>query len=242
MAVASAGLIDYQTPAGYGQTVYQSAVQPAVYHQPATYHQPAVYHQQPTLVKSAVAVPVVKKLVHEEAYAPAHYAFEYSVHDPHTGDIKSQQERREGDHVVGQYSLVEPDGHRRVVDYTADAHNGFNAVVRREPSGYAAIPHNVHVAQPTVTKVLTQAPVVSKLVAQPTVHKVFQPAPIYEAPSHTYAQPIVTKQLSYQTPQLHSHSYAPFHTYTQPIVTKQLSYQTPQLQSHSYAPSYVQRY
>ncbi|KOB71776.1 putative cuticle protein [Operophtera brumata] len=32
---------------------------------------------------------------------------------------------------VGQYTLVEPDGSIRTVDYTADKHNGFNAVVHR---------------------------------------------------------------------------------------------------------------
>ena len=56
------------------------------------------------------------------------YAFNYGVHDPHTGDIKQQYEERDGDVVKGQYSLVEPDGTVRVVDYTADDHNGFNAV------------------------------------------------------------------------------------------------------------------
>lgn len=64
--------------------------------------------------------------------APANYQFEYSVHDAHTGDIKQQQETRQGDAVQGSYSLVEPDGHRRVVHYTADDHSGFNAVVERQ--------------------------------------------------------------------------------------------------------------
>lgn len=54
-----------------------------------------------------------------------------------TGDAKNQQETRSGDVVQGQYSLIEPDGTRRIVDYTADPHNGFNAVVRREPVGHA---------------------------------------------------------------------------------------------------------
>lgn len=49
----------------------------------------------------------------------------------------SQQETRSGDVVQGRYSLVEPDGTRRVVDYTADPVNGFNAVVSREPLGHA---------------------------------------------------------------------------------------------------------
>ena len=70
------------------------------------------------------------------------------MHDSHTGDVKSQHETRHGDQVQGQYSLLDADGHQRIVDYTADDHNGFNAVVRREPA-------NVKVAQP-VQKVIAQ--------------------------------------------------------------------------------------
>ncbi|KAL0266860.1 UNVERIFIED_CONTAM: hypothetical protein PYX00_009296 [Menopon gallinae] len=60
------------------------------------------------------------------------YSFEYKVEDPHTHDMKSQWEKRDGDKVVGRYTIAEPDGTLRIVDYTADKHNGFNAVVRRE--------------------------------------------------------------------------------------------------------------
>jgi len=59
------------------------------------------------------------------------YKFEYGVNDASTGDIKQQSEHREGDVVKGQYSLVEPDGSVRTVDYTADPINGFNAVVSK---------------------------------------------------------------------------------------------------------------
>lgn len=52
------------------------------------------------------------------------YEFNYGVADHHTGDQKSQWEARDGDVVKGQYSLVEPDGTVRTVDYTADDHNG----------------------------------------------------------------------------------------------------------------------
>lgn len=55
------------------------------------------------------------------------------------GDSKSQQESRSGDVVQGSYSLVEPDGTRRVVEYTADPQNGFNAVVHKEPLGAAVV-------------------------------------------------------------------------------------------------------
>lgn len=56
--------------------------------------------------------------------APAHYEFSYSVEDPHTGDHKSHRESREGDVVKGEYSLLQPDGSIRKVEYTADDHNG----------------------------------------------------------------------------------------------------------------------
>lgn len=65
-----------------------------------------------------------------EEHAPANYDFSYSVHDSHTGDVKQQEESRRGDQVQGSYSLVEPDGHKRTVHYTADEHNGFNAGIR----------------------------------------------------------------------------------------------------------------
>ncbi|BET00730.1 unnamed protein product [Nesidiocoris tenuis] len=68
---------------------------------------------------------------HYDHYAPPHYAFEYSVHDPHTGDVKSQHETREGDVVKGFYTLQEADGTTREVHYTADDHNGFNAEVKK---------------------------------------------------------------------------------------------------------------
>ncbi|CRL00060.1 CLUMA_CG013346, isoform A [Clunio marinus] len=74
---------------------------------------------------------------HEEAvdyYAHPKYAFKYGVNDYHTGDVKSQHETRDGDVVKGSYSLVEPDGSIRTVDYTADKHNGFNAIVSRTHS------------------------------------------------------------------------------------------------------------
>ncbi|CAH0557214.1 unnamed protein product [Brassicogethes aeneus] len=68
---------------------------------------------------------------HVDYYAPPKYSFKYGVSDYHTGDIKSQHETRDGDVVKGQYSVVEPDGSVRTVEYTADEHNGFNAVVHK---------------------------------------------------------------------------------------------------------------
>lgn len=95
-----------------------------------TYHTPQVHTYTPVISKIDVA-PVHQK---EEHHGPVYYKFEYSVHDPHTHDIKEQKEERHGDVVKGYYSLIEPDGTKRVVEYTADKHNGFNAVVHREHS------------------------------------------------------------------------------------------------------------
>ncbi|XP_022905951.1 cuticle protein 19-like [Onthophagus taurus] len=64
-------------------------------------------------------------------YTIPKYVFKYGVNDFYTGDIKSQQESRDGDIVKGKYSLVEPDGSVRIVEYTADKHSGFNAVVHK---------------------------------------------------------------------------------------------------------------
>ncbi|XP_034187040.1 cuticular protein 5 [Osmia lignaria lignaria] len=62
------------------------------------------------------------------------YSFSYSVADGLTGDNKAQEETRNGDVVQGSYSLIEPDGSRRVVSYAADPINGFNAIVQKDPS------------------------------------------------------------------------------------------------------------
>ncbi|XP_046670160.1 cuticle protein 21-like isoform X2 [Homalodisca vitripennis] len=78
------------------------------------------------------------------AYAPGEYdpnpqyTFSYNVAEPLTGDFKDQEETRNGDVVQGRYSLLEADGSRRVVEYTADPVGGFNAVVSKE--GGVAVP------------------------------------------------------------------------------------------------------
>jgi hypothetical protein len=82
------------------------------------------------LAAPVVAAPTVIKTAEYDAHP--HYSYTYSVNDASTGDNKSQSESRDGDVVTGQYSLIEADGTRRVVDYTSDPVNGFNAVVRKE--------------------------------------------------------------------------------------------------------------
>ncbi|KAI5636111.1 insect cuticle protein domain-containing protein [Phthorimaea operculella] len=69
------------------------------------------------------------------------YAYNYAVNDPHTHDKKAQWELRDGGTVKGSYSLVEPDGSLRVVDYHADDHTGFNAVVKKLGVGVHSAHH-----------------------------------------------------------------------------------------------------
>ncbi|KAF9811879.1 hypothetical protein SFRURICE_021236 [Spodoptera frugiperda] len=100
------------------------------------------------------------------------YGFNYAVNDPLTGDQKAQTESRDGGYVKGSYSLTEPDGTLRVVDYTADPVSGFNAVVKRV--GPAAHPQT-YVA----------APVVSKQIVAPIAAAPIAAAPIAAAPIAT---------------------------------------------------------
>ncbi|CAK1550751.1 unnamed protein product [Leptosia nina] len=155
-------------------------------------------------------------------YAPGHasadyytypsYAFEYAVRDPHTGDNKAQWEKRDGDVVTGAYSLVEPDGSIRVVEYRADDKSGFNAVVKRigpnlhpvsQPIYKAPIPSLGHAAAPVIVGSvaglggLASAPYYSKPYygngayssasiykpARPVVKEIAPVAPILPAPA-----------------------------------------------------------
>nr|CAD7412841.1 unnamed protein product [Timema cristinae] len=82
------------------------------------------------------------------------YSYAYDIQDALTGDSKSQHESRDGDVVQGSYSLVEPDGTRRIVDYTADPVNGFNAVVHKEGAAVVkAVAPVAAYAAPAIAKV-----------------------------------------------------------------------------------------
>ncbi|XP_068630554.1 uncharacterized protein [Battus philenor] len=73
---------------------------------------------------------------YNDYYSHPKYQYSYSVEDPHTGDHKAQHETRDGDVVKGEYSLLQPDGTFRKVQYSADDHSGFNAVVHNSGPSY----------------------------------------------------------------------------------------------------------
>ncbi|CAG9784102.1 unnamed protein product [Diatraea saccharalis] len=134
-------------------------------------------------------------------------SFSYGVSDLHTGDVKSQHETRVGDSVVGQYSLLDSDGTKRTVDYAADAHSGFNAIVRKDP---ALVAH----AAPVVAHA---APVVAH--AAPLAYA----APAYAAPAVAapvaYAShaPAVSAVSAYSTSLAHGGYAAPVAAYAAPL-------------------------
>ncbi|EDW79591.1 uncharacterized protein Dwil_GK20563 [Drosophila willistoni] len=113
-----------------------------------------VLHGGPALYASAPAL-YAGHGHHDEGldyHAYPKYHYNYGVADSHTGDVKSQHEVRDGDVVKGSYSLVEPDGSVRTVEYTADDHNGFNAVVHKSaPTVHHAAPAVVAHAAPLIS-------------------------------------------------------------------------------------------
>ncbi|XP_052866649.1 cuticle protein-like [Anopheles cruzii] len=183
---------------------------------------PAVsYHAAPALAKVAyapaplvAAAPIAKVAyaAHPEEYdANPHYSFSYGISDALTGDSKSQQESRSGDVVQGSYSLVDPDGFKRTVEYTADPHHGFNAVVHREP--LAAKVATKVIAQPALAYAAPVAKTISYAAPLATKSYVASPALSYAAPAHySYSAPLATKSyvaspaLSYAAP-----AYASYH-------------------------------
>ncbi|KAL9693450.1 hypothetical protein quinque_012735 [Culex quinquefasciatus] len=132
------------------------------------------------VAKTIVAAPALTKTVVADEYDPnPEYSFSYGISDHLTGDQKEQHETRNGDVVQGSYSLVEADGTRRIVDYTADPIHGFNAVVRKEGLAAPVIAAKTVVAQPAiaayaapaVTKTIVQQPAIATktVIAQPAI-------------------------------------------------------------------------
>ncbi|KAL5291572.1 hypothetical protein ACFFRR_010781 [Megaselia abdita] len=112
-----------------------------------------------------------------EPYSYPQYAFGYDVQDSITGDNKNQFEVRNGDVVRGQYSLNDPDGTRRIVDYAADDLSGFNAIVRKVPLGLKAI---------APAPVLLNKPLLNTGIVAPTSllnpTSIVAPAPLLRSP------------------------------------------------------------
>ncbi|XP_049884992.1 larval cuticle protein A2B-like [Pectinophora gossypiella] len=92
------------------------------------------------LLLAACALSPVWGIIVKDPPAGDEYKYAYEVADPSTGDSKSLHEMRHGDVVSGSYSVLDPDGTKRTVHYTADAEHGFRAVVTQEPIALPAPP------------------------------------------------------------------------------------------------------
>uniref|UniRef100_A0A2A4JZN9 Cuticle protein n=1 Tax=Heliothis virescens TaxID=7102 RepID=A0A2A4JZN9_HELVI len=163
-----------------------------------------------SLAVAAYAVPLVAVAPAEYA-APAHYEFSYSVHDEHSGDVKQQQEARAGDAVHGSYSLVQPDGVHRIVEYTADKEHGFNANVRYEGTPVHTAPVAKLAYAAPVAKLAYAAPVAKLAYAAPVAKVAYAPAPVsYAHAPVAYSAPVA--KLAYAAPVAHV-------TYSSPAIS-----------------------
>lgn len=77
-------------------------------------------------------------------YPQSNYEYKYEVSDHQTGDRKSHWETREGDKVRGAYTVYEPDGALRRVEYSADSIHGLvvdvqSTVIRLRMHGHVRV-------------------------------------------------------------------------------------------------------
>ncbi|XP_068630615.1 cuticle protein 8-like [Battus philenor] len=144
-AVSSQSILRHDQPrASYGIAPVAYAAAPAHYAAPIISHAaPVITHAAPIISHAAPAARLVA--AHHEEYAHPQYEFSYSVSDAHTGDNKSQHESRDGDAVHGEYSLLEADGSVRTVQYSADDHSGFNAIVSNSAPAHHAVSAPAHI-------------------------------------------------------------------------------------------------
>ena len=146
-------------------------------------------------VTTPVVAPVAPRVEVEEVNIDPSYQFGYTVTDAKTGDSKAREEVRDGDVVSGSYTVADPDGRIRHVQYTADAVNGFNAVVTYDgEQGPPAIPTN-----PIIPSTVDTTPVVAQ-VATPAATPAATPV-IQAVRTQPRVVPAVTQPLL-RTPQV----------------------------------------
>lgn len=159
------------------------------------------------VVAPVAPVAVAANLADSEFDPNPQYSFAYDVQDTLTGDSKSQIESRSGNVVQGQYTVVDPDGTRRIVDYTADPINGFNAVVQKQPlvkavaaAPVVAAPAPVVAAAAPAPVVAAPAPVVAARFAAPAAPFVAAPAVARVAAPLAYPAPALAAYANYAYP------------------------------------------
>ncbi|ODN04477.1 Cuticle protein 8 [Orchesella cincta] len=98
-------------------------------------HSATIFFALAAVVASASAVGIG-----HDVYAYPAYKYSYGVADKLTGDQKSASEVRDGGVTKGSYSLVQPDGVIRTVNYISTPHGGFQAqVINKGVAGHPAL-------------------------------------------------------------------------------------------------------
>ena len=149
---------------------------------------------QPSLIQPAAPPVVVSpiELQIDNGNVNPKFSFNYGVSDPVTGDQKSHTESRDGDVVKGRYSFVDSDGSIRTVSYTADAENGFQAVIETTPpsAGRSTAPVTETVRHLNNAHIVDNAPpinVIANPLGEAGLHPVQPivplPRPVTPAPS-----------------------------------------------------------
>ena len=115
-AFCNAGLlpISYSSVTLHPHHIFHSEFKESDWKTPVEWKKSEEWHQTPIEWK--------------ESEKPVSYDFKYDVHDEKTGDIKRQSESANHGTVKGQYSLIDSDGYKRIVDYTADDHHQTRAI------------------------------------------------------------------------------------------------------------------
>ncbi|CAG9133194.1 unnamed protein product [Plutella xylostella] len=190
----------------YAPAQVQYAAAPVQYASaPVQYASAPVHYAAPVAYSHAP----VAKLAYAEPEAPAHYDYEYSVQDSHTGDVKQQKESRQGDAVHGSYSLVQPDGVQRIVEYTSDKEHGFNAIVRYEgqPKAYVAPAQVAKVAYAPAQVQYAAAPV--HYAAAPVAKVAYAPAQVQYHAAPVAKVAYAPAQVQYHAAPVAKVAYAP---------------------------------
>ena len=168
-AAVSHSTISHETPA---HVVVRTA--PAVHvAQPLAVHSaPVTFHHDPAVAPAVVHTVGGPSAVRTEpvvvSSAVPRYNYGYTVNDAASGDLKQRQESRDGDIVRGSYTVADPDGRIRHVEYTADKEHGFRATVTYDGEpGPVAIPFAV--APAPVQRAVVAAPAVQGVAADPAL-------------------------------------------------------------------------
>jgi len=105
-----------------------------------------------TFVAVSQAAPGAPAVYAADYHAYPKYSYAYGVKDALTGDHKEAHETRDGGVVKGSYSLLQPDGVYRTVNYVADPVHGFQAEVLNSAPA-------IHAVKKVVTPAVVAAPV-----------------------------------------------------------------------------------